>query len=177
MEIRELGRSDIDSCLLLHFSRYQRVTQCWRKHENNWQLENCAYIRDWDEDKKKWAVAHFVSRLQEGGALIGSFEEGHLVGFALLSGALSGTACRYINLEMLMISHGCRHRGIGAGLFHSACQKALELEADKLFISAHPAADVIAFYQKMGCRNAAEVIPAFVDTAEDWLMEYPLRPI
>ena len=47
--------------------------------------------------------------------------------------------------------------------------------ADKLFISAVPSYEPVAFYFKMGCLDAEEVIDEFVDTEFDRYLEYSLN--
>lgn len=47
--------------------------------------------------------------------------------------------------------------------------------AEKLFISAVPSEETVAFYIAMRCRDAEEMIPEFVDTPEDRYLEYDLK--
>lgn len=47
--------------------------------------------------------------------------------------------------------------------------------ADKLFISAIPAVETIAFYFSMGCEDTMEMIPEYVDTEQDRYLEYLLK--
>lgn len=63
-------------------------------------------------------------------------------------------------------------RGIGASLFNEITKSAKENGAEKLFISAIPSKETVAFYFSQGCVDAAVVIEAFVDTKEDRYFEY-----
>ena len=61
--------------------------------------------------------------------------------------------------------------GIGKKLFQKAKVEALSYGAEKLFISAIPAEETIAFYFSVGCKDAGNVIPDFVDTEKDRYLE------
>ena len=60
-------------------------------------------------------------------------------------------------------------------LFQNAYQYAMILGAEKIFISAIPSVDTIAFYFKMGCVDADEVVSSFVDSKDDRYLEYVFR--
>jgi N-acetylglutamate synthase-like GNAT family acetyltransferase len=77
-------------------------------------------------------------------------------------------------LSLLIISNEYRHKGLGHRLFQTTCEKAVSLNAKKLYISAQPAKDAIAFYQKMGCKDAQEIIQELIDEPYDWQLEYEL---
>ena len=64
--------------------------------------------------------------------------------------------------------------GVGRKLFEHICVCAKGMGAEKLFISAIPSFDTIAFYFTMGCVDAREVIPEYVDTEEDRYLEFAL---
>ena len=174
MEIKQLKISDIHPNMLNYFNRYQEVTQCWRKNENNWLLEDVSYIRDWDEDKKKWAINYFLQCIEQGGMIIGAFDEYNLIGFAKIDGKLFGSLNQYINLSLLLISNEYRHKGLGSRIFVTVCEKAISLNAKKLYISAHSAKDAIAFYKKIGCKDAQEIFQELIDETNDWELEYEL---
>ena len=44
---------------------------------------------------------------------------------------------------------------------------ATKLGAEKIFISAIPSTETIAFYLKMGCVDANEIVGAFVDSEKE----------
>ena len=46
--------------------------------------------------------------------------------------------------------------------------------ADKLFISAIPSFETIAFYFNIGCGDAKEIISEYVDTDQDRYLEFVL---
>ena len=88
---------------------------------------------------------------------------------------MEGTAEKYANLSMLFVDDDWKRNGIGRSLFTEMCRCAKEMGADKLFISAIPSYETVAFYFNMGCSDAKNIIEDFVDTEEDRYMEYDLK--
>ena len=64
---------------------------------------------------------------------------------------------------------------VGRLLFREARRCALTMGAEKLFISAIPSAETIAFYQNMGCTDANEIIESFVDSEDDRPLEITVQ--
>ena len=76
------------------------------------------------------------------------------------------------------ISNGFRRQGLGKRLFSEICEKARQQGAKKLYISANPAEDSIAFYRKVGCIDAGEINQAIQSHASfDCQLEYDLSHI
>ena len=48
------------------------------------------------------------------------------------------------------------------------------MKADKIFISAIPSVETVNFYFNIGCKDALEIIPEYVDTKQDRYMEFLL---
>ena len=97
--------------------------------------------------------------------------EGQLAGFCCVGGDLAGETASYANLLLLFVDDRFKRHGIGRLLLQEACRYAKKLGAEKLFLSAIPSEDTIAFYQNMGCVDAKEIVNPFVDDEEDRLME------
>ena len=62
-----------------------------------------------------------------------------------------------------------------SGYAKRAAAAATELGAHKLFISSIPSKETVAFYFAMGCTDAMQCIPAFVDSETDRWLELPLN--
>ena len=88
-----------------------------------------------------------------------------------VGGDLAGETASYANLLLLFVDDRFKRHGIGRLLLQEACRYAKKLGAEKLFLSAIPSEDTIAFYQNMGCVDAKEIVNPFVDDEEDRLME------
>ncbi len=61
-------------------------------------------------------------------------------------------------------------------LLQEAREHAIKLGVEKSFISAIPSAETIAFYLKMGCVDANEIVEAFVDSDDDRYLELMVNP-
>lgn len=80
-----------------------------------------------------------------------------------------------MNLTMLFVDDEWKRKGIGTKLFHQMCIYAENIKADKIFISAIPSYETVAFYSVMGCSDAKEIINSFVDSENDRYLEYDLK--
>ena len=109
-----------------------------------------------------------------GGAAFGAFSGGEVVGFAALAGERLGSRGQYADLALFYVSEPHRGRGVGGALFRLACAAAREAGAEKLYISAHSAAEVVAAYRALGCVEAEES-DAHHAAAEPWDVQMELR--
>lgn len=174
MIIKQLEFSDLHPNILEHFNRYENVSHYWKNTSQIRELKEVSYIRDWDINKKIWAVNYLTECIKQGSIVVGAFDENKLIGFVQIGNKLYGSVQQYINLDLLIISNECRHQGIGRRLFMSAVEKAIFFNAKSLYISAHSSEGSIAFYKKMGCKDAQEIISELIDTPDDWQLEYTL---
>ncbi len=94
--------------------------------------------------------------VREGGVVYGAFDGDYLVGFFSIKNGLFGSRSGYLQLSNLHVSYEYRRKGIGKELFHLASQKAQEMGADKLYLSAHSSFETQAFYRSLGCVEALE---------------------
>ena len=138
------------------FNRYQKVSKCWRKDNKGWTLKDIPFIKNWNADD----LSHLVSCLKQtaaaGGAVIGAFADDDLVGFSSIESGFFGEQQQYLQLSNLHVSHEYRSLGIGKTLFLLSADKAREMGAKKLYISAHSSEETQAFYKAMHCIEAQE---------------------
>lgn len=152
------------------FDGRQQVTRCWRRREGRWALVPAAYVDDSAPD-----AGTVLDALRAGDPAFGAWEEGKLVGLALLTKDRFGSVGQYVDLAEFYVSRPFRRRGIGERLFALACRGARELGAKKLYISAHSAQESIAAYRKYGCVEAEEIYwPLAKKEPCDVQMEYGL---
>ena len=175
MEIKSLNIADISLDLLIHFSHEQMITQKWIKNDGEWKLCDTSELREWSLEKRVWITEYMCQQINRGGTVLGTFYNNILVGFCCLDGILSGKSAKYANLTMLFVDDNWKRNGIGKILFQEARRYAMALGAEKIFISAIPSAETIAFYFKMGCVDTKEIIEEFVDTENDRYLEYNLK--
>ena len=113
--------------------------------------------------------------LNTGGAVIGAFIEGKLAGFTSVENKFFGSKSQYIQLSSIHVSYERRGKGIGKKLFQMIAQEARDLEAKKLYISAHSSEESQAFYKVIGCIEAKEYNEKLVQAEPcDCQLEYIL---
>lgn len=157
------------------FLRRQHVRQCWRREEGALVLRPVEYVEDWTPAKRRGVAAEVLACVNTGGAAFGAFAQGKVVGFATLSGKPLGSRGQYADLALFYVSEPFRGQGVGGALFRMACDAARERGAEKLYISAHSAAEVMAAYWALGCVEAEEPDPRHAAAEPcDVQLEYPL---
>lgn len=130
--------------------------------------------RRWGAEKKAWIPVYLKEQIERGGSVIGVFQKDTVIGFVSLDSMLQGNTAKYANLTMLFIDDRFNRRGFGRCLFERICEEANRIGATKLFISAIPSFETIAFYKNLGCIEAQEIISEYVDTEEDYYLEFLL---
>lgn len=173
--IKQLHTSDIFPGLLDTFAHSQKITKKWIKNREDWALTDVPILREWSPEKRIWISEYMSQQINRGGITVGAFYGAHLIGFCCVDGVLSGDSAKYANLTMLFIDDTWKRNGIGKILFQEARRHAIVLGAEKIFISAIPSVETIAFYLKMGCYDAKEIVEAFVDSEDDRYLEIPVK--
>lgn len=176
IDIRQLDISDIEPELLKEFVHCQTITKKWVKQDNIWKLKNTSLLREWSAEKRIWITEYMCQQIDRGGITVGAFCDDRLVGFCCVDGTISGKSAKYANLTMLFVDDNWKRNGIGKLLLQEVRKHVIKLGAEKIFISAIPSAETIAFYQSMGCVDAAEIVEAFVDSEDDRYLEFMVNP-
>jgi len=174
IEVKELTADDISSGMLLYFNHHQMITEKWVNRNGKWELEAASDLREWNIEKRIWISDYLRQQMERGGSAAAAFAGDILVGFCCVDGYLIGKTARYANMTMLFVDDQWKRKGIGRKLFEKICICARRMEADKLFISAIPSFDTIAFYFSIGCEDAREIISEYVDTDKDRYLEFAL---
>lgn len=173
--IKNISSDSISTDMLLNFHHYQVIEQKYVNINGRWETTKACELREWDTEKRIWIRKYFREQIARGGLIVGAFCGDVLVGFCSVDGYLYGATAKYANLTMLFVDDEFKRKGIGKALFKAACKCALINGADKLFISAIPSVETIAFYFNMGCTDAREIITNYIDTENDRYLEYKLR--
>ena len=174
IEIKELKTNDISSDMLLNFKHHQVITKKWINQNNDWVISDTSDLRKWSKDKRLWIPQYLRQQIKRGGSVVAAFDNNVLVGFCCVDGCIKGSTARYANMTMLFVDDEWKRRGVGRKLFEKICKCSSRMQAEKLFISAIPCVETIAFYLEMGCCDATEIIPEYVDTEQDRYLEYSL---
>jgi len=89
----------------------------------------------------------------------GLWEEGKIVGVAILDRMFIGSRVDQLQLKFLHVSRDYRQGGLGRLLFELASMKAREWGANKMYISATPSERTVDFYLKLGAHITDEPDP------------------
>lgn len=172
----ELSPGDIHDNLLDSFDRYQKVERYWSSKSGTWTLLNEGYEEDWDTVKKKDRIRIFREILEKGeGSIFAAFDDGKFIGFAVLLNEKFGSVKQYVQMKYLHVSNGYRHCGTGKRLFRLCVERAKELGAQKIYISANDSEDTQRFYLNLGCADAEEINAECAEAEPyDRQMEYPV---
>ena len=139
------------------FVRHQTVTECWRKINDDWRLVPNVFEENWSPEQCREIAEDVVQHISLDQTGFGAFDGGQIIGFAIVSHRIFGTASRYVQLVCFQISEEYRRQSIGRKLFSLACEEARRLGAEKLYISAHSSKESQAAYRALGCTPAEEV--------------------
>lgn len=176
IQYKRLDTTNFNGRSLDSFVRHQAVIECWRRSDNIWKLVPNVYEENWSQEQCR-EIAEDVARhmnLDQTG--FGAFNGERLIGFATLSHHIFGMTARYVQLICFQVSEEFRHQGIGRGLFSIVCEEALQLGADKLYISGHSSKESQAAYRALGCTFAEEVNESLAEAEPfDVQLEYRLR--
>ncbi len=173
--VRRLQKISITPGLLSGFAHRQMITRKWVRRNDVWELTDASLLREWSDEKRIWITEYMLRQIDGGGVVLGAYCREQLIGFCCVDGVVSGESARYANLTMLFVDDRRKRGGIGRLLFREARKCAFTMGAEKLFISAIPSAETIAFYQSMGCTDAKEIIASFVDSEDDRPLEVPVQ--
>jgi predicted N-acetyltransferase YhbS len=134
-------------------------------------------MRSWPPGAQEVTDPILEDCFERGGTFFGAFDEGQLVGVAVLDNEFMGKERDQLQLVFLHVSRDYRGRGLGRSLFERALERARELNAQRLYISATPSENTVDFYRHLGCEVAEEVDEAlFAMEPEDIHMEYRIPP-
>lgn len=153
---RKLKLEEMTPELFADFHRKQIVTKCVKKVEDEWVIEDNAFVDDWGEEEYRFLVVCLKNTITTGGLVAGAFVDDKLKGFVSVESELFGSTRQYVDLSSIHVSEDMRRTGMGKELFALAKTYSRERGAQKLYISAHPAVESQAFYKAMGCVEAEE---------------------
>ena len=173
--IESISSASISSDMLLNFHHYQIINQKYMNINGSWKITKAHELREWNVEKRIWITKYLCEQIARGGSVLGAFFGDVLIGFCSIDGYLYGETAKYANLTMLFVDDEFKRKGVGTALFKAVCKCALDHGADKLFISAIPSVETIAFYSNMGCADTKEIITNYIDTENDRYLEYKLR--
>ena len=132
-------------------------------------------VKKWNSEQK----LHHISSLQDiydrGGTIFGAFDDSKIIGVIALDNKFIGRNKDQLNLAGLWVSKRYRKMGIGKALIELVKNKAREIGAEKLYVSATPSQNTIKFYMNRGFRLVKEINEKLFELEpEDIHMEFIL---
>jgi predicted N-acetyltransferase YhbS len=132
-------------------------------------------VRGWPPGEADASTPLLEDCCDHGGWFYGLFDDGRLIGVAVLENRFIGQPRDQLQLKFLHVSNGYRDQGLGKRLFDLAASQARQRGAQRLYISATPSEHTIDFYLGLGCTVTAEPDPElFALEPEDIHLEYDL---
>jgi len=156
MRIRYLSRAEVP--YVWQINRSEIVINIYYLRDGKLVLEPKHYdLHGWPHNEPERYTPFLLKCFDRGGFFWGAFEGDLLIGVAVLENRFIGSGHDTLQMKFLHVSNHFRKRGLGKKLFQLAVEKAVELEARKMYISATPAENTVNFYTYMGCVLATEI--------------------
>ena len=174
MKIRKLTRSDIPNIWTI--DRAEVIDNIYYFRNGKLVLEAEHWdIPGWPPNVAERWDPIFHDCFNRGGHFWGAFEDCALLGVTILESKFIGSKKDTLQLKYLHVSQNARKQGLGKKLFLLAAEKARELDAKKMYISATPSENTINFYIHLGCVLAREIDQELFELEpEDIHLEYVL---
>jgi len=175
MHIRELTAEELDSIWTI--DRTETIERIY--HHVNGELvlrQESWEVHGWPPDDRQQQAVLLSDCFERGGTFLGAFEGERLVGVAVLENRFIGRESDQLQLKFLHVSREHRGKGTGSMLFRRSVERARELGAVRLYVSATPSENTVNFYLNRGCRVTKDVDPdLFALEPEDIHLEFAVR--
>jgi predicted N-acetyltransferase YhbS len=156
MKIRHLSRAEVS--YVWQIDRSEIINNIYYLRNGKLVLEPEHYdMRGWPHGEPEHYTPFLLDCLDRGGHFWGAFEGDLLIGVVVLENRFIGSAKDTLQMKFLHVSNHFRKHGLGKKLFLLAAEKAIELEAKKMYVSATPSENTVNFYMHLGCVLATEI--------------------
>lgn len=156
MDFRLLEENEF--ILLGEIDRSEIVEEMYYFRNGELELANEYHdVKGWDLNELRSYIARLQDIYNRKGTIYGAFDNGKIVGLAALESKFMGKNKDQIKFDMLYISSNYRKRGISKSLVNLLIEKAKELGAKKLYISATPSKNTVDFYMAIGAKVTGEI--------------------
>ncbi|MHA2227175.1 MAG: GNAT family N-acetyltransferase [Candidatus Hodarchaeales archaeon] len=143
--IAEIDRSEvIDYIYYLRNGKLALVKEYWN-------------LQRWNEEQIQKHSDSLLRIFNRGGYLLGAFDNSKVAGIIVLDNEFIGRHSDQLNLAGLWISKQYRRKGVGKTLVELVKNKAREMGAKKLYVSATPSQNTVIFYLNRGFKLAEEI--------------------
>ena len=174
LTFRELTRNEIEE--VWNIDRREVIDNIYYFENGTLVLKPKHYdMQGWPPGEADYYTPMLYECFDRGGWFCGAFDDDKLIGIAILDNKFIGRDKDQLQLKFLHISRDYRKLGLGKKLFQMAAEKARELGAKQMYISATPSENTINFYIQLGAVITKEPDPElFALEPEDIHFEYKL---
>jgi len=156
MKTRELTRSEVP--YIWQVDRREVIENIYYLIDGKLVLKPEQYdMSGWPPGEPEHYTPILLDCFDHGGYFWGTFSGELLVGVVVLESRFIGSVKDTLQVKFLHVSNNYREQGLGKKLFLLTVEKAIELEAKRLYISATPSENTINFYLNQGCTLASEI--------------------
>ena len=117
------------------------------------------HILGWQPNEIERTIDNLFDLYDRGGSFFALFQEERIVGVVALECNFIGSNKDQLQVAFLHIDKNYRKKGFGRVLLKEAIERAKELGAKKLYLSATPSKNTVDFYMHLGCKLASEINP------------------
>jgi predicted N-acetyltransferase YhbS len=147
-EIKKIGEID----------RTETIEYIYYFRESKLQLvkEFCE-VPNWRYEEIQSHISSLTDLFNRGGFIFGAFDNSNLTGIISLERKFIGRNKDELNLAGLWVGNQYRKMGVGKTLVELVKEKAIEIGAKKLYVSATPSRNTVNFYMNRGFELVAEI--------------------
>ena len=164
IKYRVLERDEIRK--LNEIDRYEIIEEAYYLKDGKLVLKK-EYSEIINISDISYVIECYIEDYDYGGTFIGTFDGDKLVGMGGINGKLYGENKDIIQLSSLWVSNKYRKKGIGRQLTLMLKEKAKQLGAEKLYVSAAPSKSTVDFYRGVGFNLTTPIIELFEAESEE----------
>ncbi len=156
MDIRAVKRKEIED--VRKIDRSEIINQIYYYKHGKLILKNEYYdVTGWEPDNIERNINNLYDLYDRGGHLFALFHDERIIGVIALECKFIGSNNDQLQVVFLHIDKNYRKKGYGKILMNQTKERAKELGAKKLYISATPSKNTVDFYMHLGCKLASEI--------------------
>jgi predicted N-acetyltransferase YhbS len=163
--LREIDRTEVGDRIFHHIDGKLELRE-----------EHFDVPYDWWVKHVEGDILPRLNRISDqGGVFYGAFDGPKIVGLVGLEAEFIGKDRDQLNVVILHVGKDHRKRGIGNKLMRIVMERAKEMGAMKLYVSATPSENTVNFYVSLGCVVTKDVDKKLFELEpEDIHMEFSL---
>ena len=156
MKIRAVKRNEIEEIRII--DRSEIINQIYYYKNSKLILKNEYYnVTGWEPNNIERNINNLYELYDRGGSFLGLFQKERIVGVIALECKFIGSNNDQLQVVFLHIDNNYRKQGYGKILMNQTKERAKELGAKKLYISATPSKNTVDFYMHLGCKLTSEI--------------------